>query len=88
MTIATDRVDAIAVAKPQRWNIKFIKRFMITFGLLSCVFDFLTFGVLLFLLKADENVFQTGWFVESVISATLIVLVVRTRLTFFKSLLN
>lgn len=86
MTIATDRVDAIAVAKPQRWNIKFIKRFMITFGLLSCVFDFLTFGVLLLLLKADEKVFQTGWFVESVISATLIVLVVRTRLTFFKSL--
>ncbi len=86
MTIATDRVDAIAVDKPHRWNIKFIKRFMITFGLLSCIFDYLTFGVLLFFLKADEKVFQTGWFVESVISATLIVLVVRTRLTFFKSL--
>ena len=86
MTIATDSVDSIAVDKPHRWNIKFIKRFMITFGLLSCVFDYLTFGVLLFFLKADEKVFQTGWFVESVISATLIVLVVRTRLTFFKSL--
>ena len=86
MAIATDRVDAIAVDKPHRWNIKFIKRFMITFGLLSCVFDYLTFGVLLFLMKADEKVFQTGWFVESVISATLIVLVVRTRLAFFKSL--
>ena len=86
MAIATDRVDAIAVDKPHRWNIKFIKRFMITFGLLSCVFDYLTFGVLLFLMKEDEKVFQTGWFVESVISATLIVLVVRTRLAFFKSL--
>ena len=86
MAIATDRVDAIAVDKPHRWNIKFIKRFMITFGLLSCVFDYLTFGVLLFLMKANEKTFQTGWFVESVISATLIVLVVRTRLAFFKSL--
>lgn len=86
MAIATDRVDAIAVDKPHRWNIKFIKRFMITFGLLSCVFDYLTFGVLLFLVKEDEKIFQTGWFVESVISATLIVLVVRTRLAFFKSL--
>lgn len=86
MAIATDRVDTIAVDKPHRWNIKFIKRFMITFGLLSCVFDYLTFGVLLFLMKEDEKIFQTGWFVESVISATLIVLVVRTRLAFFKSL--
>jgi len=86
MAIATDKVDAIAVDKPHRWNIKFIKRFMITFGLLSCVFDYLTFGVLLFLMKEDEKIFQTGWFVESVISATLIVLVVRTRLAFFKSL--
>jgi Mg2+-importing ATPase len=86
MAIATDRVDAIAVDKPHRWNIKFIKRFMITFGLLSCVFDYLTFGVLLFLVKEDEKIFQTGWFVESVISATLIVLVVRNRLAFFKSL--
>jgi len=86
MTIATDRVDAISVTKPHRWDIKFIQRFMIVFGLLSSVYDYLTFGLLLFLMKADEKVFQTGWFVESVISATLIVLVVRTRLPFFKSL--
>jgi P-type Mg2+ transporter len=86
MTIAADRVDAISVDKPHRWDIKFIQRFMIIFGLLSCLFDYLTFAVLLFLLKADEKVFQTGWFTESVISATLIVLVVRTRLPFFKSL--
>ena len=86
MTIATDRVDAVAVDKPHRWNIRFIQRFMIVFGLLSSVYDYLTFGVLLFLMKANEKVFQTGWFVESVVSATLIVLVVRTRLPFFKSL--
>jgi len=50
------------------------------------VFDYLTFGVLLFFMKSGEKVFQTGWFLESVVSATLIVLVVRTRLPFFKSL--
>ena len=86
MAIATDRVDNISVSKPQRWNIKLIQRFMIVFGLLSSVYDYLTFGILLFLTKEDEKVFQTGWFTESVISATLIVLVVRTRLPFFKSL--
>lgn len=85
MTIATDRVDAEAIRKPRRWDIKFIQRFMLIFGLLSSVFDYLTFGVLLFVMKAGEKTFQTGWFVESVISASLIVLVVRTRLPFFKS---
>ncbi len=86
MTIATDRVDALNIQSPQRWDLGFIKRFMITFGLLSSVFDYLTFGVLLYVFHAGELTFQTGWFVESVVSATLIVLVVRTRLPFFKSL--
>ncbi|MCO5946749.1 magnesium-translocating P-type ATPase [Mucilaginibacter flavidus] len=86
MAIATDRVDQINIQSPQRWDLRFIKRFMITFGLLSSVFDYLTFGVLIFVFHANEKVFQTGWFAESVISATLIVLVVRTRLPFFKSL--
>jgi Mg2+-importing ATPase len=86
MAIATDRVDDINIQSPQRWDLRFIKRFMITFGLLSSVFDYLTFGVLIYIFHATEKVFQTGWFVESVISATLIVLVVRTRLPFFKSL--
>lgn len=86
MAISTDRVDHVNLQRPQRWNFKFIKRFMITFGLLSSVFDYLTFGVLILLLHSDEKTFQTGWFTESVLSATLIVLVVRTRLPFFKSL--
>ena len=85
MTIATDRVDAVAIAGPRRWDIKFIQRFMLIFGLLSSVFDYLTFGVLLYWMKASEKVFQTGWFIESVVSASLIVLVVRTRLPFLKS---
>ena len=58
---------------------------MIVFGLLSSVFDYMTFGVLLFYLKANQQEFQTGWFMESVISATLIVLVLRTQFSIFKS---
>lgn len=85
MAIATDSVDAISLAAPQQWSLSFIQRFMVVFGLISSVFDYLTFGVLLYLLKTDQPQFQTGWFTESVISATVIVLVVRTRLPFFKS---
>ena len=85
MAIATDRVDDINIKSPQKWDMRFIRRFMILFGLLSSVFDYLTFGVLIFFMHAKEKTFQTGWFTESVISAILIVLVVRTRLPFFKS---
>ena len=84
-TIATDQVDAVMLAKPQAWDIHFIKRFMVTFGILSSVFDYITFAVLLLILHAQEASFQTGWFIESVISASLIVLIVRTRLPFYKS---
>ena len=86
LTISSDRVDAINIAQPHRWDIRFIQRYMITFGILSSLFDFFTFGVLHYVLHAGEAEFQTGWFVESVISASLIVLVIRTRLPFFKSL--
>ena len=79
MTIATDTVDADWIDRPRRWSIGFIKRFMLTFGLVSSVFDYLTFGVLLWLLHSDAALFRTGWFVESVVSAATIVLVVRTR---------
>jgi Mg2+-importing ATPase len=85
MTISTDSVDPETVQKPRRMDLRFIRRFMLTFGLVSSVFDFLTFGVLLLLLKAGAEVFRTGWFVESVISAALIVLVVRSRKPFFRS---
>jgi P-type Mg2+ transporter len=85
MTIATDSVDKEMLAQPRRWNIKFIRNFMLIFGLLSSVFDYLTFGVLLFVLNASAPEFRTGWFMESVISASLIVLVIRTRGPFLKS---
>jgi Mg2+-importing ATPase len=86
MAIATDNVDPEMVEKPRRWDIRFIRNFMITFGLVSSVFDFLTFGALLLILHAAPVQFRTGWFMESVISASMIVLVVRTRKPFFKSL--
>jgi Mg2+-importing ATPase len=85
MTIATDDVDKELLERPRRWDIKFIRKFMFTFGLLSSIFDYMTFGVLLFVLHANQNQFRTGWFLESVISAALIVLVIRTRKSFFQS---
>jgi P-type Mg2+ transporter len=78
-TIATDNVDRDLVIKPRRWNITFIRKFMLVFGLLSSVFDYLTFGALLFWLHSSETQFRTGWFVESVVSASVVVLVIRTQ---------
>ena len=85
MTIATDSVDEEMVDYPRRWDIKAIRKFMVTFGLVSSVFDYLTFGLLLLVLHANQVQFRTGWFLESVISASLIVLVIRSRKPFFRS---
>lgn len=85
MTIAGDSVDPELVSKPRRWSIGFIRNFMIVFGLVSSLFDYVTFGVLLFLLHATVGQFRTGWFIESVVSASMVVLVIRTRRPFFKS---
>ena len=73
------------VEQPRRWNVGFIRNFMIVFGILSSVFDFLTFGVLILVFQSSPSLFRTGWFAESVISASLIVLVIRSRRPFFKS---
>ncbi len=84
MTIASDNVDDELVQKPRRWDVRFIRRFMLVFGTLSSVFDYLTFGVLISL-GATMQQFRTGWFIESIASASLIVLVVRSRRPFFQS---
>lgn len=84
MTIASDDVDPELVEQPRRWDIHFIRRFMVVFGLVSSVFDYLTFGALLWL-NATVEQFRTGWFIESIVSASLVVLVVRTRRPFFQS---
>ena len=83
LTIATDRVEPDWIAQPRRWDVRFIRRFMIVFGVLSSVFDYLTFGVLSLWLHATPVQFRSGWFLESIVSATLIVLVIRTRGSMF-----
>lgn len=85
LTIAGDNVDREWVETPHRWDIKFIRNFMITFGLVSSAFDFLTFGVLLLVLNASPETFRTGWFVESLLTELLVMFVVRTRRPFYKS---
>jgi Mg2+-importing ATPase len=72
------------VARPHRWNVRFIRDFMIIFGLVSSVFDYATFGLLL-VVRATEQQFQTGWFIESLLTELVIALVVRTQRPFFRS---
>jgi len=85
MAIAGDQVDDVFIQKPHRWDVAFIRRFMLTFGTLSSLFDLATFAVLLWGFKASPETFHTGWFIESVISASLVVFAVRTRLPFTRS---
>lgn len=85
MTIAGDKVDDVYIQRPHRWDVDFIRRFMLTFGPLSSLFDYATFLVLMFGLKASQEAFHTAWFIESVLSAGLVVFAVRTRLPFNKS---
>jgi Mg2+-importing ATPase len=85
MAIAADRVDREWVERPRRWDVRFIRNFMVTFGLVSSVFDYLTFGTLLLVVRATTGQFRTGWFLESVLTELLILLVIRTQKPFFKS---
>ena len=86
--VATDNVDAEFLAKPRRWDISGIGRYMVCIGPLSSIFDYATFGVMIWMFDAltDSALFQTGWFVESLLSQTLIVHVIRTgRIPFVES---
>lgn len=71
--------------QPPRWDIAFIGRFMVTFGLVSSAFDFLMFGALIFIFRATTATFRTSWFVESLFTELVIALVVRTQRPFFRS---
>ncbi len=77
--LPTDAVDPEVEAKPARWDIRGVERFMLVFGPISSLFDFLTFGLLLLVLGSDERAFHTGWFIESLFTQILVVLVIRTR---------
>jgi len=85
MTIARDNGDPNFVQAPHRGDIGLISRFMIVFGILSLAFDYLTFAVLLWVLHAGPELFRTGWFVESMLSATLVVFSLHTWLPFTRS---
>ena len=85
MTISTDNVDPEWIQRPRKWDINFIKRFMVVFGLANSACDYITFGFLLLLMHSTPVQFRTGWFIENVVTAALIVLVVRTRRRFYKS---
>jgi Mg2+-importing ATPase len=85
-TIPTDNVDPEYIEKPKRLDITFIRRFMMFFGPISSIFDFLTFFIMLFIFNATEPLFQTAWFIESLCTQTLVIFIIRTRKTpFYKS---
>ena len=85
IAIPFDRVDPEATARPVKWDVKLIERFMLVFGPVSSVFDFLTFYALLHLFGAGEALFQTGWFIELITTQVLVVFAIRTRRPFFRS---
>ena len=78
VTIPTDNVDASYVRKPQHWDIKLIRNFMLFIGPVSSIFDFLTFFIMLRVFNAGEVLFHTGWFVESLATQTLVLFIIRT----------
>jgi P-type Mg2+ transporter len=85
IAIPFDRVDPEATAGPVKWDVRLIERFMLVFGPVSSVFDFLTFYALLYLFGAGEALFQTGWFIESITTQVMVVFAIRTRRRFFQS---
>jgi Mg2+-importing ATPase len=78
ITIPTDNIDPIYVARPQRWDIRLIRNFMLVIGPVSSLYDFLTFFVLLYVFRFGEVSFHTGWFLESLATQTLVLFVIRT----------
>jgi Mg2+-importing ATPase len=83
LTIPADAVDKESLIKPRHWDIAFIKKYMLFFGPVSSVFDFITFFCLLWVVKATPAQFQTGWFLESLLTQTLVIFVIRTAKTPF-----
>jgi Mg2+-importing ATPase len=83
--IPLDEVDSEELRKPRVMDMAFIRNFMLVIGPISSAFDFLTFYVMLVVLKANEALFQTGWFVESLCTQVLVIFIIRTRGNPFKS---
>ncbi|PLK44333.1 magnesium-translocating P-type ATPase [Emticicia sp. TH156] len=85
LMVASDNVDEEQLDKPGKWRLKVIRNYMVVFGIHSSLFDIITFLTLMFVLKAKEATFQTGWFIESVLSELCILFIIRTHKNFFKS---
>lgn len=83
--IAGDQVDKELLARPKRWDVRLIRRFMTVFGIQSSLFDYLTFAILLLVFKVNEAHFQTGWFLESLLTELSVLLLIRTTRPFFRS---
>jgi Mg2+-importing ATPase len=86
LTVASDNVDQEQLQKPGKWDLKFIRRYMVIFGIHSSLFDVITFLTLFYFLKVKESDFQTGWFIESILTELFILFIIRTRKNFFKSM--
>jgi len=86
IAIPTDQVDKEYVLKPRPWNVKYIRNFMVIIGPISSIFDFLTYGVMLFIFHASAELFHTGWFIESLCTQTLVIHIIRTgKIPFIES---
>ena len=85
LTISSDNVDEEQLEKPGKWDLKFIRSYMVIFGIHSSLFDVITFLILLYVLKVKESVFQTSWFVESILTQLFILFIIRTHKNCFKS---
>lgn len=79
IAIPLDSVDEAMIAQPRHWDMNFVRNFMLVLGPVSSLFDFLTFGLLLWVFQASEALFQTGWFVESLMTQVLVIFVIRTQ---------
>ena len=79
LSVSTDNVDDDEIKRPPEWNIRFIREYMITFGIISSLFDFLTFGVLYYIFKLSASGFQTGWFIESLATQVFVIYIIRTK---------
>lgn len=86
MTIPTDNVDEDQLHKPAHWDVRMIRRFMVFFGPISSIFDFATFGIMIWVFNAHAPLFRSGWFVESLATQSLVIFAIRTRrVPFFRS---
>ena len=86
IAIPTDQVDKEYITKPRPWNVKYIRNFMVIIGPISSIFDFLTYGVMLFIFHSSAELFHTGWFIESLCTQSLVIHIIRTgKIPFIES---